>query len=110
MEINSLLNQLTHGLPLHYTECVPEPVCRFAFERMFPVARQTKHFRLLDDRCIGCGGCAKICTAQVIEMRDKRPVWTASQCEMCLACLHHCPKFAIQYEKSTENHGQFVHP
>ena len=28
---------------------------------------------------------------------------------MCLACLHHCPKFAIQYGKNTKKHGQYVH-
>ena len=28
---------------------------------------------------------------------------------MCLSCLHHCPKFAIQYGSRTQKHGQYSH-
>ena len=30
-------------------------------------------------------------------MKDVYPVWKETECEMCLGCLHRCPKFAIQY-------------
>ena len=39
-----------------------------------------------------------------------RPVWVKEQCVMCLCCLHHCPKFSIQYGNKTLRHGQYVHP
>lgn len=29
---------------------------------------------------------------------------------MCLGCLHRCPKFAIQYDDRTREHGQYRHP
>lgn len=71
--------------------------------------RETKHLNLLDS-CIGCGLCAKQCPVHAIEMRDKKPVWVKEKCAMCLGCLHHCPKFSIQYDNRTAKHGQYTHP
>ena len=34
-------------------------------------------------------------------MEGNKPVWGKERCAMCLRCLHRCPKFAIQYGKST---------
>ena len=34
-------------------------------------------------------------------MEGNKPVWVKERCAMCLRCLHRCPKFAIQYGKST---------
>ena len=72
--------------------------------------RQTKHF-YVEDSCIGCGLCARRCPVQAITIEDKRPVWTKKQCSICLRCLHHCPKFAIQYgDGKTKKHGQYRNP
>lgn len=77
----------------------------FEYDRM----RETKHFHV-GSSCIGCGLCAKKCPVHAIEMKDKKPVWIKEQCTMCLGCLHHCPKFSIQYGNKTEKHGQYRHP
>ena len=71
--------------------------------------RETKHFTV-DDRCIGCGLCAKKCPAGAIEMQGDRPVWVREKCALCLGCLHRCPQVAIQYGKKTKKHGQYLNP
>lgn len=64
----------------------------------------------VEDTCIGCGLCAKKCPVHAIAMKEKHPVWVKEKCTMCLGCLHHCPKFAIQCGKKTKFHGQYQHP
>ncbi len=72
--------------------------------------RKTKNF-YVEDSCIGCGLCARKCPVQAIDIKDKKPVWTKEKCALCLRCLHHCPKFAIQYGNGkTKKHGQYRNP
>lgn len=51
----------------------------------------------VNDRCIGCGHCEKICPAEAIKMEDGRPTWVKDQCLMCFGCLRMCPMSAIHY-------------
>jgi len=52
-----------------------------------------------NNRCVGCGQCAKFCPNQAIEMRSvskkKRPYWTY-HCEVCLRCMGYCNKRAVE--------------
>jgi len=52
-----------------------------------------------DNRCIGCGLCAKFCPNQGVVMKKigktKRPFWTY-HCEACLRCMGYCKKQAIE--------------
>ena len=70
---------------------------------------KTSHLHV-ENSCVGCGLCEKKCPAQAIKMVDEKPMWIKAECEMCLGCLHRCPKFAIQYDSKTKNHGQYRHP
>lgn len=79
--------------------------------RLYDGMRETRHFKVLTERCIGCGKCEKGCPTRTIKLNEDRyPVWENRQCTLCLRCLHSCPAFAIQYGKHTERHGQFIYP
>ena len=78
---------------------------------MYETERKTKNLSVNKDICIGCGVCAKKCPAGAIQMKDGYPVWKPEECEMCLGCLHRCPKFAISYGNGkTDRHGQYRNP
>ena len=59
-----------------------------------PSQRKVSKFHV-SDACIGCGTCSRNCPQNLIEVRDKRPVWTADRCLNCFACVTYCPKHAI---------------
>ena len=52
-------------------------------------------YRVTDD-CIGCGICTRVCPAGCIYLEKQRAVHTAKNCQMCMACIHHCPKNATR--------------
>ena len=82
----------------------------YAVHPLFRIAAtKTEPFYSTAD-CIGCGLCAKVCTSHCISMKEGIPIWTKAHCNMCLACLHHCPQQAIQYGKSTRKQGRYLHP
>lgn len=70
-------------------------------------AISTKHF-YADDKCTGCGICAKVCNCRSIRIAD-RPQW-GGECMQCLACLHYCPVRAVQYGRSTAKKGRYTNP
>jgi ferredoxin len=50
----------------------------------------------VNENCIGCGICKKVCPAKNIEIANGKPVWLHN-CEMCLACDEWCPQKAIHH-------------
>lgn len=52
-------------------------------------------YRVTED-CIGCGICMKVCPAGCISVRNGRAVHENGGCQLCMACIHHCPQNAIQ--------------
>ena len=71
-----------------------------SFDELIPLADRSF---CLDEKCNGCGICAKICPVGNIKMVDNKPVWQ-HHCETCYACFQWCPKEAIhgsivEYEK-----------
>ncbi len=64
---------------------------------------------LSNDKCTGCGLCAKVCPICNIKMEDRHPIWQHN-CEQCLACLHWCPCEAIEYGKKTVGRRRYHNP
>ena len=63
----------------------------------------------VDENCISCGLCEKICPVQNIRLKNDKPTWTHN-CEMCFRCLNYCPKDAIQFGKSTIEKKRYKNP
>lgn len=56
----------------------------------------------VEDSCVGCGKCEKLCPLNNIKLTDKKPVWSDT-CTHCMACIGNCPVNAIQYGNITKN-------
>jgi len=80
-------------------------VYRFGMPR---VAASDVKFRV-DERCDGCGLCAKVCPVDNITLMNGRPVWR-HHCEQCMACLQWCPREAIQFGSMTAGRKRYRHP
>jgi len=63
----------------------------------------------VDEKCNGCGVCAKVCPADNISLTERKPVWY-HHCELCLACFQWCPRQAIQHEDKTTKWGRYHNP
>lgn len=48
----------------------------------------------INQDCVGCGKCAKICPMKNITMKNGRP-HPSSKCTMCYRCICNCPQKAI---------------
>lgn len=86
-------------------------VCGSITVSIYVSYRKTKNLSVNKDLCIGCKLCEKKCPVGAIIMEGDHPVWKDEECEMCLGCLHRCPKFAISYGSGRSNkHGQYKNP
>ncbi len=83
------------------------------YKKMSPQIPEMDKGFWADDKCIGCGTCAKICPVQNISLEQaaekKKPAWHG-KCEQCLACLQWCPQEAIQVGNKTAGRKRYHHP
>lgn len=54
----------------------------------------TDKLKINQDKCLGCGICAKNCPTQNIKIEDGKAV-ASSKCTMCYRCVNHCPGQAM---------------
>jgi formate hydrogenlyase subunit 6/NADH:ubiquinone oxidoreductase subunit I len=66
---------------------------KLTFRELMPL---TDRSILVDDRCDGCGTCARACPAQNISIVDGRPRY-GGRCEICFACDEWCPRGAVHH-------------
>lgn len=53
-------------------------------------------FRVTEE-CVGCGICTRVCPAGCIRLEDQYAVHDPAGCQACFACIHACPKMAVQF-------------
>lgn len=64
--------------------------------RKNPIDVKSGIFKVLD-YCIGCGICMQVCPVGCIQVENQHASHSdTSSCQMCLACVQHCPENAIR--------------
>ena len=71
-----------------------------------------------DSKCVGCKTCQKICPADRIRVKEKRPEFDHTKtCFGCYGCINFCPKESIQLGSKwyngrsyTPHNGRYPHP
>lgn len=88
-------DRLWHQKYLEYQKSVP--------------TEQWKHIYQVTEECIGCGICTRVCPAGCIELKKQRAVHIMKNCQMCMACIHHCPENAIRLTIPEKNPAARYH-
>ncbi len=76
--------------------------------KYFELMPLTDRSIIVDEKCIGCGTCAKVCQVNSIKIVEKRPE-LQHRCEMCFACDEWCPSNAIHHWSRAEG-VKYHHP
>lgn len=57
----------------------------------------------VEDSCIGCETCIKVCPSASINIEKGKAVHTMKNCQACYACVHACPQKAIKFTIPEKN-------
>lgn len=60
--------------------------------------KDTAQSYIVNDSCIHCGICARVCPANNITVTEDKVIFS-DQCQVCYACLHNCPQNAIHMKE-----------
>lgn len=87
---------------------IPVLTDRFHQFYLSAIGAGDKKFTVTNE-CIGCGVCEKVCPVKNIQIEDGKPCFQ-HHCEHCIACMHWCPKQAIQYGEKTKKRQRYHNP
>jgi ferredoxin len=67
---------------------------------------------VVDETCISCGTCERVCLSGKIKLKDGKPHWQKDvPCYYCFACFNFCPQQAILVAKKYDRKdGRYHHP
>lgn len=84
-------------------ETVAPGYCRLSerfHKKMFDLFFEKAYEKFsLENNCVGCGICEKICPVNNVSLKENRPIW-GKNCMACHACVHWCPRNAINIGRS----------
>jgi MinD superfamily P-loop ATPase len=64
----------------------------------------------LDESCISCGKCERVCTTNRIKLVEGKPHWEGKKCNYCYACFNFCSAQAIGVKYYTKKSGRYHYP
>jgi NADH:ubiquinone oxidoreductase subunit F (NADH-binding)/ferredoxin len=86
---NPVISSLNYFMN-EYEEHIHHKYCRSA------VCNELYEYTIVDERCIGCGACIKVCPVAAIAGERKQPhTLDAELCVKCKSCVRVCPTHAI---------------
>lgn len=122
-KVHTISNIVLNNLEYHVKDTEYSYKYGFFFEKLIIFAtklmnkKSIKNYFYINQDCIGCGICTKVCLSDRITIVDTKPVWDDKiLCHMCYACLNYCPQKAIEinskwYMKSyTTIQERYSHP
>lgn len=65
-------------------------------------ARAASGLFAVNERCVGCGICARVCPSGAVVLEEGHPVWRDGRCQWCFACINWCPEEAIGFARLPE--------
>ena len=110
LKLDKIAAAINAGQPLEKDDKTPmaalmSGVVNMGFNRFMVKKQELK----ADSDCISCGKCAQLCPVNNIDMSEGKPSFKGNCCG-CLACLHHCPKQAINVKNQTQDKGRYICP
>ena len=63
----------------------------------------------VNKNCIKCKKCIRVCPADNVTILEDKIIF-GEKCELCLACMHSCPKAAINYGEKTVKKRRYINP
>lgn len=85
-----------------------ESAQQYYHDYMASIHDSDKKYRV-NENCVVCGICEKLCPAKNITMENKKPSFHHS-CESCLACLAFCPQSAINTGDKGQKGKRYTYP
>ncbi len=101
-----VLSGLLDGAPVPgFRQLLPARLGGILFDRLWAllydsIGRRLRSRFWADERCVGCGLCARICPVDNVELREEHSYF-GERCMLCMRCIHACPQEAIQIGRAT---------
>ncbi|MGL4740488.1 MAG: EFR1 family ferrodoxin [Sarcina sp.] len=94
--INNVIEEIKNKTERHIKSSI-RPYSNLVWRKFFK--GKDNKFTVNDD-CVGCRICERVCPVDNILLKNNKPVWTMN-CVDCMGCINLCPKNAINLNRKT---------